>query len=872
MDKDAHPRRNSADARFLDRRLAPTRASAWVSILVERLWPTLLALSSVVALFLILAWFGVFFLVPAGVRFAILAALALAFGVALWRARVIALPGRREVDERIEVESRLAHQPLSTQSDRLVAEEEGDPFAAALWREHRRRMAARLADLSGGAPRTRTERLDPYGIRAVLACLLVTAFAFSHGSHGGRIWDAFLPPPASVSTAARVDAWITPPAYTSRAPIFLTDPQRQAALGPIEVPEGSVLSVRVSDATGASLGFKPDGGAEQQIPTSAPDASGDTARSRPAESGERSVPGEYEFVVKSSGTARLATASGNGGQWTFTVIDDAPPTVAFKDDPKPAANGALQLAYVVSDDYGVSRGKAAVRVEGEGAAGARPLYPAPEIRLALPRRTKGEAEAHMSVDLTDSPYAGADVAMTLEVEDDAGQVGRSAEIRLKLPEKRFFNPLARAVVEQRRMLALNGDAAPKVVDMLDAVTSRPEFIERSADYLALRAARERIAHAADDDVLRSAVDFLWEIALGIEAGDLAIAERKLNDVRERLSEALQNGASQEEIDKLMKELRQAMNEYLQALAEAMRDMPAMTQDQLQMGNVQEIRPQDLDRMLDQIEDLAKSGSRDAAEQLLSELQQMMNNLQAMRPGQMQQGRQQSQMQQEMNKLGDMLRRQQQLMDQTFDLSRRLNNQQQSGDEYGEGGEPQEQPGSGGDQSMTTEQLQKLMKELQARQGQLQKDLEAFQKRMKELGMDPAQSLGEAGKAMGNAEGALGQGDDGTALGEQGRALEAMRRGGRQMMEQMQQAMQPGQGQSGRQGQGMARGPQDPMGRDPLGRPRSTEGPVYDGDVKVPDEIDVQRARRILDAIRERLGRALSPQLEREYLERLLQPQ
>jgi hypothetical protein len=39
---------------------------------------------------------------------------------------------------------------------------------------------------------------------------------------------------------------------------------------------------------------------------------------------------------------------------------------------------------------------------------------------------------------------------------------------------------------------------------------------------------------------------------------------------------------------------------------------------------------------------------------------------------------------------------------------------------------------------------------------------------------------------------------------------------------------------------------------------------------VPDEIDAQRARRILEAIRERLGNTLSPELERNYLERLLE--
>ena len=55
----------------------------------------------------------------------------------------------------------------------------------------------------------------------------------------------------------------------------------------------------------------------------------------------------------------------------------------------------------------------------------------------------------------------------------------------------------------------------------------------------------------------------------------------------------------------------------------------------------------------------------------------------------------------------------------------------------------------------------------------------------------------------------------------------------------------------------------------FGRPRATTGPDFGNSVKVPDEIDVQRARQILDAIRKRLGNALSPEIERDYLERLL---
>ena len=95
------------------------------------------------------------------------------------------------------------------------------------------------------------------------------------------------------------------------------------------------------------------------------------------------------------------------------------------------------------------------------------------------------------------------------------------------------------------------------------------------------------------------------------------------------------------------------------------------------------------------------------------------------------------------------------------------------------------------------------------------------------------------------------------------AMEALRQGAQDLMDQMRQAM--GQ-EGGGQQPGGTRGPND---RDPLGRPRATEGPDFGQSTKVPDEIDIQRAREILEAIRKRLGDALSPELERSYLERLL---
>ncbi|MFC0192605.1 TIGR02302 family protein [Aureimonas pseudogalii] len=870
------------------------RLAAAGAIVVERIWPTMLGLALVAALFFVLSWFGVFAALPSIGRLVLLAVLVVGVLAVLWLGRGVRLPRSGEIVDRIERASQLEHQPLRAQDDRAAG---ADPFALALWHEHQQRMARQLGRLTGGAPRTRTYAIDPWGLRALVAMLFVTAFAYSFGPGGGRVADALTPIADALPVGVRVDAWATPPGYTGRPPIFLTD----AAGGPVpggrlEVPEGTVLSLRVSDRRGASVRFTPEGGVVAEVAPVDPGAA-NAATTTPiaadpaAVEPEGPIPGAYELKLAAGGTLAVDTRFRTLEGWTFAVIPDEAPTIAFDGTPAPGRNGALDLAYRVSDDYGVAAGEGRLAIREPQAPGARPLVAPPEINLSMPRRTKGEAKGRTSLALAESPYAGAKVALSLSARDDAGQVAETPPLELTLPERRFVDPLARAVVEQRRILALDANAAPRVVDMLDAVTLRgDEFIRNPSDYLALRAARERISGARDDETLVSAVDFLWQIALGIEDGDLSVSEKRLRDAQENLSQALENGATDEEIAKLMQELRAAMQEYMQAMAEAMRNMPP--QSQSQMSEMQEIRPQDLDRMLDKIEDLARSGSKDAAKQLLSELRDMMESLQAMRPGQQQQGQgQQSPQQQQMNQLGEMLQRQQKLMDETFEMGRQEMRRQMEAERGmdgtdGQEGEPQQgqqgQDGEPGQQApMTAEQLQAMKERLQAEQGQLQKDLQALQEAMQGQGMKPSEDLGQAGQSMGRAEGALGQGQSEGAVGEQGQAMEALRRGARDAMQQMQamqgQGQQPGQGQGQQPGQqpgqgqlGEGYGPgQQRSGRDPLGRERQTQGPDFGQDVGVPDEIDIQRARRILDQIRDRLGHQLSPQQERDYLERLL---
>jgi hypothetical protein len=133
--------------------------------------------------------------------------------------------------------------------------------------------------------------------------------------------------------------------------------------------------------------------------------------------------------------------------------------------------------------------------------------------------------------------------------------------------------------------------------------------------------------------------------------------------------------------------------------------------------------------------------------------------------------------------------------------------------------------------------------------------------------DGEDGLGEADTAMGDASGMLGEGNADGAVDSQGKALEALRKGAQSLAEAMQQGDGDGQGDgpSNRAGRQQSGGSQS----DPLGRPLRGREFGDDLTVKIPGEIDVQRVRRILEELRRRLADPQRPQIELDYIERLL---
>jgi uncharacterized protein (TIGR02302 family) len=494
----------------------------------------------------------------------------------------------------------------------------------------------------------------------------------------------------------------------------------------------------------------------------------------------------------------------------------------------------------------------------ETAQEPRPLVAAPNFMLPLPHARTRAGTGQGTKDMTEHPWAGVTATLTLVARDEGGNEGRSEAREVGVPARSFTKPVARALIEQRRVLAFDANARELVSRAIEALLIAPEkFTPEAAIYLGLRTVATRIKLARNDDELRSVIDYLWEIAVLIEDGTMSDAERDLRAAQDALRQALERGASDEEIKRLTDQLRQALDRFMQALAEQLKRDGTTAARPLDR-NSRVVRPQDLKNMLDRIENMARSGSRDAARRMLDELQAMLDGLSRNRQAR---GDQNGEMDGTLDELSRMIQEQQRLRDRTYREGRESRNERRNrGQEQGRSEREQRAMGDlRRGQEGLRQQLERMLEQLRRQQQQGGEDGEDGQGQGDEAG----QALGRAEQAMRDAEGSLGNGDADSAVEGQGRALQNLRRGAQAMAEGMQAGPGEGYGDPG--------GPQAEAAdrTDPLGRPVRSREYGDDFTVKVPDEIDVQRARRVLEELRRRFGEQARPRLELDYIERLL---
>jgi uncharacterized protein (TIGR02302 family) len=875
-----------------------------LALVGERVWEALLWPFLVLAVFLILSLFDLWSVMPPLLHRGLLIVFGIALVISLLPLIRFPIPTRAEALRRLERNAEIKHRPASSYEDKLGTTARGD--TAILWAAHRERLAKLVAKLKPSWPVPRTDRKDPYAIRSALLLVLVVAALAAGPDRWSRIASAFTPAANTSTALLRLDAWVTPPVYTGIAPIVLADGSEPVGTGAetfraLSVPERSQLLVRVFSPRGetVSLETQPDDGTEPKLIT-------------PRSTGSQGLM-EFNMALVSPGAADVKVGGNTVAKWRFDLIKDSVPQIGLMGNPTTTPRAALRLSYRATDDHGVASAEARFALaDTEGAkptvpeldggkdngkpdstskAEPNPLREAPLMPLQLPKVNVKQVEDKATQDLTAHPWAGLKVRMILAARDQAGQTGLSEPYEFILPERNFTKPLARAVVEQRKKLVREQDSASRVAMALDALTIGDERATPDmAVYLALRDAYWRLDNDQSPEAIASVVDQLWELALRIEDGNIPQAERDVKQAQEKLAEALKQGASPEEIQRLVDELRSALGRYLQALAEQAQQKGNLPEQQSQDGD-QVVSDQELDKLLDNIEKLAKAGSKDMAEQMLSELKDILERLQT---GTFSDNAKQQRASKMMKDLNDLVSKQQKLLDETFKAKREQGAQQQNGAfnvsppgqpmEFGPGifmapfGMPQEegedggmspegnensQGRSGGRNSQQQGKQQKGQQpgqfdDLGKRQGELREALQSLMDRFRIEGANPPDQFGEAGEAMGEAKEALGKKNLDRATEEQNNALDQLRQGAQSLAEQM---MENGEAQADK-GQGNS-------GKDPLGRPDRSNRPDLGLSVKVPDEIDIQKAREVLDELRRRLGDPARPVIELDYLERLI---
>ena len=823
-------------------RLSARRAQARRVLWFERVWPALWPAFALVGAGIAAALFDLPSLLPPLWHLVVEAVLVVGVVLLLWRGlRPIARPSDAEVDRRLERATGLRHRPLVVIGDRPAAL---DAAGAVLWQAHLDRAAAQVARLRSGWPHPGVPQRDVRAMRAGLAVLLVAGVVVAGADAPGRLLRAIWPglPLGAGTPGPQLQAWVTPPAYTGLPPAFLHPDTPD-----LSVPAGSHLTVNLTGGSSApTMTFAGAG-----TPFTTLDASSWQA----------------ERDITATGALVVHRGWGELGRWTLTAIPDAPPTVAWAQPPGPGpAQRRLQtrLPWTATDDYGVASVQAELRLKD------RPSAPPLIVAIPLPGTPKQAHGAAMQ-DLTANPWAGLPVIARLVAKDAPGHAATSAEAAFTLPERPFKNPLARAVLDIRKRLSIAPEAHGQASSDLSALAGAPEaFDNNTGVFLALSSTASLLERSGDPADIAEAQSRLWSLALQLENDAVARTAQAVQQAREALRQAVQKG-DKTDMDRKAEALRREIKKHLQALADkARRDGTLMPFDPSQRT----LNQQDFDKLTQQMEDAARAGRMDEAQDKLRQLEQMLDQLKAAEAnpsGDRQQSRQQRRNgQQQMGAAEDMVNREEALRG-------RAAGRQTTDDKPGR---------------ETDDRQQRAMRRALGIMMQNFGDL---------TGKVPGK-LSEADIAMDQAGQALGASHDKEAAAAQQRAIDALKQGEQQMSQQMAQSLgisvQPGEGEGQGDGPGDQMSQGDGLGdqpgsgrgdqnadngdnggesdsandpRDPLGRSTrdGTSGRADGGDVHVPDQMEQARTREIQNELRRREGERTRPQDELNYIDRLL---
>ena len=446
---------------------------------------------------------------------------------------------------RARLDQSLPERPLAALQD-VQAIGSDDPELAALWDAHLALMHHKAVVAKAVGPNVQVAAQDPYALRYMALLIFLAGIIFGTFY---TLSSRLLAPTEPVTSRPSWEVWMQPPPYVNRPTLYLNDAIGQR----LSVPQDSIIMVRLYGDDSKHIVDETVSGRVEKFP-SATDQN-------------------QQFLVIQSGN--LTILGLDEARWDLDVITDLPPEVEVVGEIERETVGTFDLIFSAGDDFGVTAGRAWVRLNlaevdrRHGLAAVPALQP--DIELPLPLAISGDRSnftAVLTEDLSKHVWAHLPVSFVLKVEDIRGQIGQSTSLEIELPARHFFDPLAKALIEQRRDLLWSESNRRRVVQILRAISHQPEQVFRG-----LESGRvlTKIITQLEEDITREGLDssaeLLWLLALEVEDGDLVQAAEKLARAQDKLAEAIKNGATREEIVGLMEELRLAQREYFKEYME-----------------------------------------------------------------------------------------------------------------------------------------------------------------------------------------------------------------------------------------------------------------------------------------------------------------
>jgi len=844
--------------------LAKKLRASKLAMFFEDFWLKLWGPFLVAALFMIASLYELWgYLSPLAHRFT-LAIFCFAALASLYPFLKLRWPSQKEALKRLDKNTTLPHQPAQAFKDNLDPNL-ATPQTRTLWMQFKQSLVEKIKQLKVRAPSPNTPSKDPYAMRMVLLLAIATGLFIQAGNWRPLLSKGLTLPPMTDTSNLRIDAWVTPPAYTEQPPILISNGgkknQQPAKKERVSAPENAILTIRINGTNADRLSL-----ANNKNPLIKDDQKG-TSKA-PKQTSTKKTTQEFHIKLKQSGPIKLLLDEIPFASWEFDVLEDNHPIIGLIDAPTRAQTGALKLKYKVADDYGVIAANAHfenVSIDGKTPAqdkpeDQRPLGTPPVYPLNLPEQSTKSGQGETFKDLTRHPWAGLVATLYLSATDEGENTSQSPKLTLQIPAYNFTKPMAKNIIRLRKQLIVAPFESPITAKGLYSLTINKEPFEKDLSlYLGLRTASTRLLNAQTRKEKENIAELLYELARHIEDGDLSQAEKALRAAQDALRKALQENASAKEIQKRIDELRKALKKYMQALAKQQQNQNAQNNnsDRKKQQNSQNLDQKDLEQMLKTIEELAKLGSKDLANKMLSQMQNMLENMKTDKNKKNDQN-QQAQTAKDLEELGKLLRKQQELMDQTFNKRRQKNRQgrqHSQGEASSSQGQPQGQKGEL-QRGQNGQNGQNQNQNLEEQQLSLQEQLNNLMRQMQRRQGQKNQALENSGNAMGRARRMLKSNDLNNALSEERQALDQLQKGMEQLSQQNGQKTAKGGGKK-------------ENGNDPAGRPSGQSGLDTSNTTKIPGKIDIQRAREILQNLQEKMSDPNRAAQELDYFERLL---